>query len=241
MRLLGACKAGLFIQIRAPDRDAMTPSKQEILHMAAECFMEQGFHATSIDDVARRLGATKGRIYHHYPSKIELFFDVHRAGMELLFSAVEPASQVEGDGISVLAAMLEAHAIAVLENHTFESVVAQGVQMHRFGATTPTQRDILDELISSRDRFEGMFKKAAMAARKDGTLADVDISIAVKTLLGGIQWSLIWYRPENDTGPKARRNLALQMVKTLVEGVRARGEAGGAPARKSPQKAKAKA
>lgn len=200
--------------------------------MAAECFMEQGFHATSIDDVARRLGATKGRIYHHYPSKIELFFDVHRAGMELLFSAVEPASQVDGDGITVLAAMLEAHAMAVLEHHTFESVVAQGVQMHRFGATTPAQREILDELIGSRDRFEAMFKKAATTARKDGTLANVDISIAVKTLLGGIQWSLIWYRPQSDTGPKSRRHLAEQMVKTLVDGVRARGntQAGSAPA-----------
>jgi AcrR family transcriptional regulator len=220
----------------------MTPSKQEILHMAAECFMEQGFHATSIDDVARRLGATKGRVYHHYPSKIELFFDVHRAGMELLFSAVEPASRIEGDGITVLAAMLEAHAMAVLEHHTFESVVAQGVQMHRFGATTPTQREILDELIASRDRFEGMFKKAAMAARKDGTLANVDVSIAVKTLLGGIQWSLIWYRPENDAGPKSRRNLAEQMVRTLVDGVRARGEASGRkPARGPSRTAKAKA
>jgi AcrR family transcriptional regulator len=218
----------------------MTPSKQEILHVAAECFMEQGFHATSIDDVARRLGATKGRIYHHYPSKIELFFDVHRAGMELLFSAVEPASQIDGDGITVLAAMLEAHAMAVLEHHTFESVVAQGVQMHRFGATTPAQREILDELIGSRDRFEAMFKKAAMAARKDGTLANVDISIAVKTLLGGIQWSLIWYRPQNDTGPKARRNLAEQMVKTLVDGVRARGNAAvassSAPSRSAKKK-----
>jgi AcrR family transcriptional regulator len=218
----------------------MTPSKQEILHVAAECFMEQGFHATSIDDVARRLGATKGRIYHHYPSKIELFFDVHRAGMELLFSAVEPASQVEGDGITVLAAMLEAHAMAVLEHHTFESVVAQGVQMHRFGATTPAQREILDELIGSRDRFEAMFKKAAMAARKDGTLANVDISIAVKTLLGGIQWSLIWYRPQSDTGPKSRRNLAEQMVKTLVDGVRARGNAAVASASAPSRSAKKK-
>jgi AcrR family transcriptional regulator len=218
----------------------MTPSKQEILHMAAECFMEQGFHATSIDDVARRLGATKGRVYHHYPSKIELFFDVHRAGMDLLFAAVEPASQVDGDGITVLTAMLEAHANAVLEHHTFESVVAQGVQMHRFGATTPTQREILDELISSRDRFEAMFKKAATAARKDGTLANVDISIAVKTLLGGIQWSLIWYRPEHGAGPKSRRHLAEQMVKTLVDGVRARGDTGSAPARASSRGAKAK-
>lgn len=209
--------------------------------MAAECFMEQGFHATSIDDVARRLGATKGRVYHHYPSKIELFFDVHRAGMELLFTAVEPASQVEGDGITVLKAMLEAHANAVLEHHTFESVVAQGVQMHRFGATTPTQREILDELIGSRDRFEGMFKKAAMAARKDGTLANVDISIAVKTLLGGIQWSLIWYRPEHGAGPKARRHLVEQMVKTLVDGVRARPDAESLPARASSRGVKARA
>jgi AcrR family transcriptional regulator len=218
----------------------MTPSKQEILHMAAECFMEQGFHATSIDDVARRLGATKGRIYHHYPSKIELFFDVHRAGMELLFNAVEPASQIEGDGITVLTAMLHAHAMAVLEHHTFESVVAQGVQMHRFGATTPTQREILDDLIGSRDRFETMFKKAATAARKDGTLANVDISIAVKTLLGGIQWSLIWYRPESDTGPKSRKHLAEQMVKTLVEGVRARSDDAGTPARAASRGTKAK-
>ncbi|CAH2904179.1 MAG: Transcriptional regulator, AcrR family [uncultured Paraburkholderia sp.] len=215
----------------------MTPSKQEILHMAAECFMEQGFHATSIDDVARRLGATKGRVYHHYPSKIELFFDVHRAGMELLFSAVEPASKLEGDGITILTAMLHAHAMAVLEHHTFESVVAQGVQMHRFGATTPTQRTILDELINSRDQFEAMFKKAAMAARKDGTLANVDISVAVKTLLGGIQWSLIWYRPEADTGPRSRRVLADQMVKTLVDGVKARAEG----ATRSARGAKAKA
>lgn len=209
--------------------------------MAAECFMEQGFHATSIDDVARRLGATKGRIYHHYPSKIELFFDVHRAGMELLFSAVEPASQIEGDGITVLTAMLYAHAMAVLEHHTYESVVAQGVQMHRFGATTPAQREILDELIGSRDRFEAMFKKAATVARKDGTLANVDVSIAVKTLLGGIQWSLIWYRPEADAGPKSRRVLAEQMVKTLVEGVRARGDGESATVRGPSRGAKAKA
>jgi AcrR family transcriptional regulator len=216
----------------------MTPSKQEILHMAAQCFMEEGFYATSIDDVARRLGSTKGRVYHHYPSKIELFFDVHRAGMELLFSAVEPASQTEGDGITVLTAMLRAHAMAVLEHHTFESVVAQGVQMHRFGATTPAQRDILDELIASRDRFEALFKRAATAARKDGTLANVDVSIAVKTLLGGIQWSLIWYRPEADAGVKSRRALADQMVKTLVDGVRARDEKPARPPRSGSRSAK---
>jgi AcrR family transcriptional regulator len=200
----------------------MTPSKQEILSRAAECFMEQGFHATSIDDVARRLGSTKGRIYHHYASKIDLFFDVHREGMRLLFAAVEPSRNTAGDGITVLTAMLLAHARALFDNHAFESVVAQGVQLHRFGATTPGQRQILDELIESRDRFEGMFKEQARAAVADGTLTDLDVSIAVKTMLGGLQWSLIWYRPEADVRPDSRQYLAEQMVRALVEGLRAR-------------------
>ncbi|TWG78949.1 TetR family transcriptional regulator [Cupriavidus gilardii J11] len=206
----------------------MTPSKHEILVQAAQCFMEQGFHATSIDDVARRLGSTKGRVYHHYASKIDLFFDVHREGMRLLFAAVEPACGTKGDGITVLAAMLRAHALAVLEHHTFESVVVQGVQMHRFGATTPAQRKVLDELIASRDRFEQLFKDQAKAAQLDGSLAaDLDISIAVKTLLGGIHWSLIWYRPDADANEQARERLADQMVRTLIDGARAR--AGTAP------------
>jgi AcrR family transcriptional regulator len=207
----------------------MTLGKLEIIEAAAASFMEQGYYATSIDDVARRLGATKGRIYHYYASKIDLFFDVHREGMRLLFDAVEPASKLPGSGVEVLEAMLRAHTLAVLEHHTFESVVAQGVHMHRFGATTPSERATLDEQIASRDRFEMMFKRQMNIAKKDGSIGPVDTSIAVKTLLGGIQWSLIWYRPEAEASPKSRSALADKMVAVLIDGVRVRkdGKTGG--------------
>jgi AcrR family transcriptional regulator len=199
-----------------------TISRHEILLAAAECFMERGFHATSIDDVARRLRSTKGRIYHYHASKTDLFFDIHRAGMDLLFAAVEPACNTDGDGITVLEAMLRAHALAMFNNHAFESVVVQGVQLHRFGALTTGQRAVLDELIASRDRFEQLFKKAVNAAKRDGTLARLDTSIAVKTMLGGLQWSLIWYRPERSATALARIRLADKMVRTLIEGLRVR-------------------
>jgi len=199
-----------------------TLPRQEILLAAADCFMEQGFHATSIDDVARRLKATKGRIYHYYPSKIDLFFDVHREGMNLLFAAVEPASTTPGDGLTVLATMLRAHALAMFEHHSYETVVVQGVQLHRFGAMTSAQRTVVDELIASRDRFESLFKKAANAAKRDGSLGDLDTSIAVKTILGGLQWSLIWYRPQINSSLDARTKLADKMVLTLVQGLGSR-------------------
>lgn len=184
--------------------------------------MEQGFHATSIDVVARRMGATKGRVYHHYQSKVDLFFDVHRLGMSLLFEAVEEARSTYGNALEVLAAMMRSHAMAMFEHHAFESVVVQGVQLHRYGALTPRQRDELDELIASRDRFEQLFKEQAYVASAHGLLANLDISIAVKTLLGGLQWSLIWYRPDIDDSLATRERLADAMVNTLLQGLSAR-------------------
>ncbi|NYT84691.1 TetR/AcrR family transcriptional regulator [Pollutimonas harenae] len=199
----------------------LTP-QQEILQLAAECFMEQGFNATSIDDVARRMHATKGRIYHYYASKTDLFFEIHREGMSRLFAAVLPAQRTAGNGITVLAAMLHAHALALFEHHAFESVVVQGVQLHRYGALTPGQRKVLDELIASRDRFEQLFKDQTHLAKADGSVGDLNTSIAVKTMLGGLQWALIWYRPEKDGSIENRRYLADQMVSTLVHGLQSR-------------------
>src|SRR5690606_14145097 len=112
----------------------------EILDVAAQCFMEMGFQGTSIDDVARRLGATKGRIYHYYRSKTDLFFDVHREGMRRLNNAVHAAMQKDATGRETLHAMLEAHALTMLQNIAYLAVVVQGVHMHRLGATTLVQR-----------------------------------------------------------------------------------------------------
>jgi hypothetical protein len=155
---------------------------------------------------------------------MDLFFDVHRLGMQLLFEAVEPARDAPGDAVQVLAAMMNAHALALFAHHAFESVVVQGVHLHRFGATTPAQRAVLDELIASRDRFEQLFRQQVVAGQQQGLVAEVNPSIAVKTLLGGLQWSLVWYRPERGDSLAQREQLARAMVQTLVEGLRARVE-----------------
>ena len=64
--------------VAARSRDTTTAPKverTEILDAAAVCFSKTGFSATSINDIADQLTATKGMVYHHYRSKAELFFD----------------------------------------------------------------------------------------------------------------------------------------------------------------------
>lgn len=70
-----------------PDRLA------KLLSAAAEAFVEHGFHRTQMDDVADRLGTSKGTIYRHVPSKDALFAAV-------VLHGDDPAS-IPGDGILV--------------------------------------------------------------------------------------------------------------------------------------------
>src|SRR4029078_7144159 len=89
-------KAKPMLSVEAPLLDR---PRADILRAAAICFMQRGYAASSIDDVARRLGSTKGRIYHHYPSKADLFADVFRVGMDMNFAAIEPVRALPGPAI----------------------------------------------------------------------------------------------------------------------------------------------
>ncbi|MBJ6133893.1 TetR family transcriptional regulator [Ochrobactrum sp. Q0168] len=190
-----------------------------ILETAAQCFMEQGFSTTSIDDVARRMGSTKGRIYHYYSSKTDLFFDVHREGMERLFKAVEPVMTLNGSGLYRLEEMLTAHALAMMNNVAFEAVVVQGVHMHKLAATTPDQRRTLNELISIRRRFEDLFKQVIREGIEDGSIRHVDVSIAAKAVLGAINWLSIWYQPRSVDTDADRIALAREIVGIQIKGL----------------------
>lgn len=46
--------------------------RKEILDAALACFREQGFGATSMEQIRSRSGASVGSIYHHFHSKEEL-------------------------------------------------------------------------------------------------------------------------------------------------------------------------
>src|SRR3546814_6257739 len=61
--------------------------RADILNAAATIFNERGYAATSIDDVADRLGASKGRIYHYYRSKTDIFLDLHLESLRVLTDA----------------------------------------------------------------------------------------------------------------------------------------------------------
>jgi AcrR family transcriptional regulator len=62
---------------------------QELLSAALDLFVERGFAATRLDDVAKAAGVSKGTLYLYYSSKEELFKAVVRNGMVPLIGEAE--------------------------------------------------------------------------------------------------------------------------------------------------------
>ena len=64
--------------------------RKAILDAAATAFARRGYLATTIDAIADELGATKGRVYHYYRGKAEIFLDVVVTGMHDLIDELQP-------------------------------------------------------------------------------------------------------------------------------------------------------
>lgn len=65
---------------------------QEILEAAFEEFLDKGFSATRVEDVALRLGITKGTVYLYFPSK-EVLFEESIRQMSLPLSQLRASAE----------------------------------------------------------------------------------------------------------------------------------------------------
>jgi AcrR family transcriptional regulator len=68
--------------------------RQQLFEVARERFAHQGFHATSMDEIAEAAGVTKPVLYQHFPSKRALYVELlEETGRQLLSTLAEATAQ----------------------------------------------------------------------------------------------------------------------------------------------------
>lgn len=203
---------------------AVESSRAAILEAAASCFLARGYAATSIDDVARSLGATKGRIYHHFPSKADLFAEVFRAGMDMNYAVLEPLRQRGGPVAARWKLLARAHVNQMITTRPFQRVVWMGVEMHMVGATTPQQRHVFEELVDYRARYGDIFRALLKEGRADGVFRFSNLSIANQLMFMTLNSPIFWYSPRVGETRGDIEDLIEQVVECAFRGLGGREE-----------------
>lgn len=77
-----------------------------ILQAAEDAFAEKGYHNTSIDEIAARVGIAKGTVYLHFSCKEELVVAIFTRDMQRLLEEIEAAAAAESTARAKLEALL---------------------------------------------------------------------------------------------------------------------------------------
>jgi AcrR family transcriptional regulator len=181
--------------------------RTELTRQAARLFAEQGYHGTSIGDLAEAMGVQKGSLYAHIDSKEDLLWEVASAGAQAFHAALDAVPD-DGPAVERIRAALRAHLRVVAGQVDVATVFVrewrylQGERRERF----------LDE----RRRYEERFRLLFREGRERGELrTDLDDATAALLALSAANWAFTWLRPGVDTDALADSFTAL-----LLDGMR---------------------
>lgn len=190
-----------------------TPGRREQIFLeASRLFVEKGFAATSMNDIASAVGITKAGIYHFVENKEDLLFTLMTFGMDELDRDVTDLAVQVADPLERLKLIVRNHLLNIGKVITETGNPLTIIIDEPVGLTDEHRTNM-----EGRKRAYFLLVRDTMAALKaDGRLHDLDPSLAAFSVLGMIVWLARWRRQD---GPLSMEDVADQMTGIALRGV----------------------
>jgi AcrR family transcriptional regulator len=184
--------------------------KEQVIRSAAELFKEKGYAASSMRDLAHKLGIEAASLYSHIKSKEEILqtlcFDMAADFRESL-DKVEKQNVTASEKLSL---GIIGHVNVMARDLTASAVF---MNEHRH-LSNPYLRDFLLLRINYINRFKAIIEEGVA---KGEFKKNIDTKLAVMTLFSSLNWMPMWYSPEGSIEPK---ELGQQLANMLVNGLK---------------------
>lgn len=179
--------------------------------LAADLFDREGYHSTSVEQLAAAAGISKPTLYHYFSSKDELLFWIHEEFIDLLIEKAQarprdlPAAQALLEIMADLFSLMATHRghVRVFFEH-YRELAAEDQATIR----------------AKRDRYQDLVQAIVERGMRDGTFRSLDPRLVTLAVFGICNWSYQWYRAD---GPLGSRELAELFFDLLIDGLRERG------------------
>ena len=186
-------------------------TRDEILDAAAQIFREKGFHAASMQDIAQAVNLQKASLYHHVNSKQEILVAILDRALDLLIERMEAVMAEPLPPDEMLRQAMCTYLQAMLEHRDLAAVLLL------------EHRSLKDEYqarhIPRRDRFERLWRDLIQSGLDAGLFCCMDAVLTVRALLGVMNWTITWYRPD---GSLTSDEIATQFSNLFLRGLLAR-------------------
>lgn len=188
-------------------------TKDDILDAAAQIISQKGYHAASMQDIAQAVNLQKASLYHHISSKQEILLALLDRALDLLIEHIQSVISQPLPPEEKLRNAIDAYLQAMLDHRDLAAVL---LLEHR-----SLQPEMRSKHIPRRDRFERLWRDLILEGMQQSVFTCKDPAMASRSLLGVLNWTITWYRPDGKLTPG---QIGEQYGDLFLKGLLMRGE-----------------
>ncbi|MFF5986468.1 TetR/AcrR family transcriptional regulator [Prauserella flavalba] len=190
---------------RGPDPERFA----EIVEAAAEVILDKGYSATSIQDIADRVGILKGSLYHYVRSKEDFLYKIIKDVYDEAIADMRLVTDAEQKPLEKLAAFVRTHVLFAADH-----LVPYTIQLREFDRLSEERRA---EIREGGETYVVVLQRILEEGQQEGVIdRAIDSRLAAIVITGELNSMTRWYRPD---GPKTAEQLADVYIGMIVSSV----------------------
>lgn len=176
--------------------NALTQDERRALFLeaAARLFESKGYSETSVEDITRELGFTRGIFYYYWKNKREVVQEIHDRALALINARLDEVVARESSPAARLEGAIGNHVEAVIENRSIISVLLGNFEF---------SEDTLEGRRKYARRFQDLVEDGIAA----GVVRDLDPRVLTFSILGLCNSVAQWYEPQGKLSAEEVRDL----------------------------------
>jgi AcrR family transcriptional regulator len=187
--------------------------RDAILRAAARLFRERGFADTGMRDIAAAADLSAANLYHYFDGKNDLLFYCQDRALDRMLAAIADARRHSPSATERLRMVCTAHLQTLLDE-------IEGATAHlQIDSLPPSLRDAI---VKKRDSYERALRRLIADGIKSGELVDMEPAVVTRAMLGAMNWTVTWFRPD---GPTTAAAVGEIVSRFLVRGIAVRSPA----------------
>jgi AcrR family transcriptional regulator len=168
------------------EKKAREVRRKEILNAAMRCYSKKGYHATTMDDITRESGLTKGGIYWHFKSKWEIFIEMLREHKKVHLALWDRIDRI---GVK-RDALIEGGLLFLKEYIDNEWLFNVNKEL----AIEATRNvEVREELVSMYDEIKGNIRRQFLKGYEQGLTRELDLESTAIILVAVVEGILNHY------------------------------------------------
>jgi AcrR family transcriptional regulator len=180
--------------------------REAIVAAAARLFAHKGFQGASVSELASACGSSKSLIYHYFPSKDDILYEVMAAHLDALVEAAEAAGS-EASPEARLRAL--AHGFMRLY---VGAEVHHKVLLNELDSLAPARRR---EVVAKQRRIITAVEEMVAGLRPGASAQTLPLTML---FFGMINWTHTWFRPDGEIPPERLADMAVALMLNGIGG-----------------------